>query len=93
MKSISRFLGAQLSRRIGQNKVLLIYGTRRVGKTNMLRILEAENKEKCLMLNCEDYDVKQLLANQTARNYKSILADKTLVLLDEVQVITNIGQH
>ena len=93
MKSISRFLGAQLARRIGQNKVLLIYGTRRVGKTNMLRILEAENKEKCLMLNCEDYDVKQLLANQTARNYKSILADKTLVLLDEAQVITNIGQH
>ena len=93
MKSISRFLGAQLSKRIGQNKVLLIYGTRRVGKTNMLKILEAENKEKCLMLNCEDYDVKQLLANQTARNYKSILADKTLVLLDEAQVITNIGQH
>lgn len=93
MKSISRFLGAQLSKRIGQNKVLLIYGTRRVGKTNMLKILEAENKEKCLMLNCEDYDVKQLLANQTARNYKSILADKTLLLLDEAQVITNIGQH
>jgi predicted AAA+ superfamily ATPase len=93
MKTISRFLGAQLSKRIGQNKVLLIYGTRRVGKTNMLRILEAENKEKCLMLNCEDHDIRQLLANQTARNYKSILADKTLILLDEAQVITNIGQH
>ena len=93
MKTISRFLGAQLSKRIGQNKVLLIYGTRRVGKTNLLRIIEAQYVGACVMLNCEDNDIRQLLANQTARNYKSIIENKSIILLDEAQVIANIGRH
>jgi predicted AAA+ superfamily ATPase len=93
MDNILRQLQPQLEKRIGQNKVLLLYGTRRVGKTRLLQRIGEQYKGEYLMLNAEDVDVQALLARRTAENYKRILGSNTLLMIDEAQTIPDIGKH
>ena len=89
---IQRRLTASLTKRIGQQKVLLLYGTRRVGKTFILQQIEEEYKSKCLFLNGEDIEDQERLAKRTAANYKQLLGNKKLLLIDEAQNIPQVGK-
>ena len=90
--SIKRHLEAVLKSNIGKNKVLLVFGTRRVGKTWLIEdLLNNEDRPK-LLLNGEDQDVQALLANRSKANYARILGDTTLLAIDEAQAIPEIGK-
>ncbi|MBC7450940.1 MAG: ATP-binding protein [Cytophagales bacterium] len=89
---IQRFVGDQISKRIGQNKVLLLFGTRRVGKTHLLKSIEKTYKYSFLHLNAEDTDTALLLENRSVANYKRLLGDIKLLVIDEAQVIPDIGK-
>ncbi|MES2446909.1 MAG: DUF4143 domain-containing protein [Bacteroidota bacterium] len=89
---IKRHLEAVLRNNIGKNKVLLIFGTRRVGKTWLIEdLLNNDNRAK-LLLNGEDQDVQALLANRSKANYARVLGDTTLLAIDEAQAIPEIGK-
>lgn len=80
-----------LRKRIGQQKVLLLYGSRRVGKTYILKQIAKEYGHQCLFLNGEDMDDAERLSRRTVANYQSLLAGKKLLLIDEAQYVPEIG--
>lgn len=75
------------------NKVLIVYGARRVGKTVLINdFLTSFPQQEVLLLNGEDNDTVQLLESQSIANYKRILSGKTLLVIDEAQYVPNIGK-
>ncbi len=89
---VKRELEETISRLIGKNKVIIVFGTRRVGKTVLTqRIADAYQKE-VLLLNAEDFDVQEMLKNRTAAHYKRLIGDAELLIIDEAQVLPDIGQ-
>lgn len=88
---LNRYIENSIDKLIGKNKVILITGTRRVGKTVLLHTIEERYKGKTLLLNGEDFDVQELLRNRSAANYKRIIGDATLLMIDEAHAIPEIG--
>jgi predicted AAA+ superfamily ATPase len=92
MKIVSRLLEAKLEANIGKNKVLLVMGTRRVGKTFLLKAIEKKLDRQIIKLNGEDLDVQETLQNLREANYRRIIGDANLVFIDEAQAIPEIGK-
>lgn len=92
MIKIQRVYDTLLPKKIKPNKVLILLGARRVGKTQLLQYLYQKSKEKALFLNGDDIDTHALLQNQSTAYYKKMLGDVKLLLIDEAQEIENIGK-
>ena len=90
--SISRKVVDHIVSKIGKNKVILLFGTRRVGKTYLIKEIEKDLTVPFLHLNAEDHDVQQLLANRSVANYKRLIGTARLLVIDEAQVIPDIGK-
>ena len=91
---IKRSLQDQIEKQLYKDKVIILYGARRVGKTTLSKqILENQNKQgiKTLYLNCELISVKQKLETTNEQDLKDFLGDNKLVILDEAQHVQNIG--
>jgi len=89
---VKRAIEAQIEEAIGKNKVLLILGTRRVGKTFLIRSIQEKLKQPIVSLNGEDFEVRELLKNITAANYSLIVGAAKLLIIDEAQAIPDIGK-
>lgn len=89
--TIERELKAQVVKRIKPQKVMLIYGPRRVGKTLLLREIFNEFEGKKLLLNGESSDTVRMLSDRSISNYKHLFADVSLLVIDEAQHIPEIG--
>jgi predicted AAA+ superfamily ATPase len=73
------------------NKVVVIYGPRRCGKTTLVqKFLEGE-KRKFLLVSGEDINVQQFLSSQSVDKLKGFIGDNPLLVIDEAQKIPNIG--
>jgi len=81
-----------MEKRVGQNKVLLLFGTRRVGKTHLVKSIENKTNFPFLHLNAEDADTARILENRSIANYKRLLGNNRLLVIDEAQVIPEIGK-
>lgn len=74
------------------NKVILLVGARRVGKTKFIKkYIENFSANKVLKLNGEDIDDVKLLERKSVANYKRLLNGIELLAIDEAQHIPNIG--
>ena len=74
------------------NKVLVLLGARRVGKTLFLKNLtENHFKEPLLFFNGEDLSTAAVLEERTIENYKRLIGDTKLMIIDEAQKIPEIG--
>ena len=91
MGNIVRELQQRIERNLKPNKVVMIFGARRVGKTVLMRQIAARSTDKILMLNGEDYDTLALLENRSIGNYRNLLDDTGLLAIDEAQHIPDIG--
>ncbi len=91
METIKRLLQDRITTKIEQNKVVLIFGARRVGKTILARQLISDFSGKAMMLNGEDYDTLALLENRSIANYRHIFDGVGLLAIDEAQNIPDIG--
>ena len=89
---IPRILEKQIQKQFGKNKVILLTGARRVGKTLLLEHLTAKYKGPYQLLNGEDFDIQHLLANRSAAHYKRITGNATLLIIDEAQHIPDAGK-
>jgi predicted AAA+ superfamily ATPase len=89
---VKRWIQVQIEEAIGKNKVLLILGTRRVGKTFLIKAIQEELVQPAVTLNGEDFEVQELLKNISAANYNLIVGSAKLVIIDEAQAIPNIGK-
>lgn len=89
--TIKRELKVQVAKRIKPQKVMLIYGPRRVGKTLLLREIYNEFKGEKLLLNGESSDTVRMLADRSISNYRHLLGGISLLAIDEAQHIPEIG--
>lgn len=89
--TIERELKAQVVKSIKPQKVMLIYGPRRVGKTLLLREIYNEFEGKKLLLNGESSDTVRMLSDRSISNYKHLFAEVSLLAIDEAQHIPEIG--
>ena len=72
-------------------KVILLYGARRVGKTTLTQQIAAQYQGRVSILNAEDMSTMALLSERTASNYKQLFADTDLLIVDEAQHIPDMG--
>lgn len=91
MKNIKRELEKVILQHLKPNKVVLLLGARRVGKTELLKSMIPRLSEKHLLLNGEDEDTHELLKQRTIRNYQRLMGDANLLIIDEAQAIPDIG--
>ncbi len=78
-------------KKVQPNKVILVFGARRVGKTVLVKQILEELKEPFLFLNGEDINVHDKLAIRTVENYRQIIGSYKLLYIDEAQKIPEIG--
>ena len=91
MTTITRNLKQKLLEYLKPNKVVLIFGARRVGKTVLMNQIVEQFTGKTLILNGEDYDTLSLLENRSIGNYRNLLDGVNLLVIDEAQHIPEIG--
>lgn len=89
---IPRYVQTSIENQLGKQKVVLLYGTRRSGKTTIIENIFYKNQQHTLFLLGEDVQVAELLSLRSVTNYKQIVGDKKIVIIDEAQVIPNIGK-
>jgi len=87
-----RSIQSLFEKNLRPNKVLMLIGPRRVGKTSFIRnYLKAFNPEEILNLNGEDVLDAALIQERSVANYSRLLEGKKLLVIDEAQHIPNIG--
>src|SRR5690606_25611607 len=67
-------------------------GARRVGKTELLKKVLQDKSQETIWLNGEDENTISLLQERSIANYKRIIQDKQLLIIDEAQYIPDIGR-
>ena len=92
MKPIVRTIEKQISESLTSNKVLLLYGTRRVGKTYLVRTIIEKLPNQPIVLNGEDMSVQESFKKRTIANYQNMIGDAPLLIIDEAQAIPEIGK-
>lgn len=91
METFNRLLEQRILAKLNPNKVILLFGARRVGKTVLIRQIIDKISDKVLLLNGEDYDTLALLNDKSISNYKHLLDGVALLAIDEAQNIPDIG--
>ena len=89
---IIRIQEKELAKILMPQKVTLLLGARRVGKSILIENFLEKYKGSFLLLNGEDEDTHELLAKRTAANYKRLLNGYDLLVIDEAQAIPDIGK-
>lgn len=91
MNYYKRAVLADFHFKLKPNKVLILLGARRVGKTQLIRKYLENADEKVLQLNGEDVNDARLLEERSLANYSKLLQNISLLVIDEAQNITDIG--
>lgn len=91
MDYLVRDLSENIIKKLQPNKVVIVFGARRVGKTVLVKEILDQVNEPVLILNGEDINVHDKLAIRSVENYKQILGSYKLLYIDEAQKIPEIG--
>ena len=89
---IDRLALELINKKLQPNKVVVLLGARRVGKTILIEKIIERLNEKYLFLNGDDVASHNLLETQTTANFNRILGDTRFLIIDEAQEIPNIGK-
>jgi len=88
---IDRIIEKQIIKSLIPNKVIVLVGPRRVGKTVLINQIVKTLEERHLLLSGEDYRTLDLLEKRSIQNYRNLLGDIKLLIIDEAQKIPDIG--
>jgi predicted AAA+ superfamily ATPase len=88
---IKRIIEKELETKLFRKKVILLLGGRQVGKSTLLRKI-TQNREDTLWLNADEPDIRSLLENSGSTRLKSYFGKNKLIILDEAQLIPDIGR-
>lgn len=91
MDYLIRDLSENIIKKLQSNKVVIVFGARRVGKTVLVKELLEKINEPVLSLNGEDINVHDKLAIRSIENYKQLLGSYKFLYIDEAQKIPEIG--
>jgi len=91
MDYFHRQIETLILRSLKPNKATVLLGARRVGKTELIKYIDKEAKYKSLNLHGEDTEALDVLYVRSTANYKRLLGDSKLLIIDEAQEIPDIG--
>ena len=91
MEFIPRLIESQIKSFLRPNKVVVILGPRRVGKTVLIHKILSESTSPYLLLNGEDITTRELFVRRSAKSLASMLEGKKFLVIDEAQKIPDIG--
>jgi len=91
MKYLERDITERVIKKIQPNKVVIIFGARRVGKTVLVKEIIGKLEEPVFSLNGEDINVHDKLSIRTVENYRQLLGSYKVLYIDEAQKIPEIG--
>lgn len=89
---IDRALQPIIEPQLRSNRVILLIGARRVGKTVLMNQLAHSFDGPVLTLNGDDLTTADLLNDRRVANYQRWLGDAQLLLIDEAQVVPEVGR-
>jgi len=89
---INRFYKNKINDLIQENKVLVLYGPRRVGKTTLIEEFLKEYKDKYFLGFGENKDLQDILNSQSINTIKTFFSGYELIVIDEAQKIPSIGE-
>ena len=87
----SRYYNQISDKLLQKDKVLVIYGPRRVGKTTLIENILKDYKGKYYYGVGEDINLRNILESQNLNLIKNSFTGYDLVVIDEAQTIKNIG--
>ena len=89
---ITRDIFESVMGRMFKGKVILITGARQVGKSTFLeQLANATGDHQVLSMNCDEPDIRLKLENVTSTQLKSMIGKNRLIMIDEAQMVGNIG--
>ncbi len=91
IKYIERAIEPLIHQYLKPNKAVILLGARRVGKTELIRKFMENCQEPFLFLNGDDLLSHELLEKRTIQNYQRLLGNNRLLIIDEVQSISEIA--
>jgi uncharacterized protein len=91
MEYIKRNIEQNIINSLIPNKVIVITGPRRVGKTVLMQQLLNYINEPHILYNGDDLATGEILGRRSIQNYRNILGDNKLLIIDEAQKIPDIG--
>ena len=91
MELIKRAIQNKIEEKLFKGRIIIIYGSRRVGKTTLAKQIQKKYLDESIYLNCDEPDIKEAFTNVTSTEVKNFIGNKRLVFLDEAQRIENIG--
>ena len=75
-----------------KGKVILLLGARQVGKTTLLKnLMQEQNADDILFLNCDEPQNVSLLTNRNMREIQALVGNHSFIVIDEAQRVDNIG--
>lgn len=89
---VNRIYETLIPAKLKPNKVLVLLGARRVGKTQLINKILKNTTEKYIFLNGDDVETHNVLEIQSSANYKRMLGNIKFLVIDEAQEILNIGK-
>ena len=86
---VSRIKLEEINRYLFKGKSILVFGARQVGKTSLMKA--AIKKYTYVWMNGDEPDTQFLLENITTDRLRILIGDKKILVIDEAQMIHNIG--
>ena len=81
----------RLARWVAPNRVVVVYGPRRVGKTTLLRQYMRQHDPDALLVSGEDVDVREYLESQSVARLRALVGRRTTLIVDEAQHVREVG--
>jgi len=91
MEYLKRDITENIIKKLKPNKIVIIFGARRVGKTVLVKEILKNMNEPVLSLNGEDINIHDKLAIRSIENYRQLIGSYKLIYIDEAQKIPEIG--
>ncbi|MFL9830119.1 ATP-binding protein [Flavobacterium sp. ST-87] len=88
-KMIIRSPQTEIDSYLFKGKAILVFGARQVGKTSLIK--KTIKGQSFLWFNGDEPDVQILLENITTDRLKALIGEKKIIVIDEAQMIHNIG--
>ena len=82
---------ARLARSVAPNRVVVVYGPRRVGKTTLIRQYMRRHDPDALLVSGEDIAVREYLESQSVAKLQSFVGRRRTLIVDEAQHVRKIG--
>lgn len=88
---IIRQLAPKILEKLADEKAIILFGPRQVGKSTLLNQLAPQFKAPVRWMNGDDADIRAMLESPTSTSIKAMIGNAATWVIDEAQRIKNIG--